>query len=318
MTVAGSATRPREYYMGTTGGGVFKTTDGGETWVPVTDKYFGGTIGAIGGERIEPGRRLRRHRRVRHSRQRLARRRHVQVDERRQDVELRRAQRLRGRSRACASTHAIPNIVYAAVLGHVWAPNSERGIYKIDRRRHALAAGSLPQRLHGRHRPRDGSVQPAACSTPRSGRRGARRGRSSSGGAGSGIFKITDGGEHWTEITRTTGLPHGIIGQHRARGVAGEAASGSGRSSRRTPAACFAPTTAARRGRARTTSASCASARGTTRASSPTRRTPIACTCSTCTPSARTMAARRSTRPSSTPARRQSRPVDRARTIRSG
>src|SRR6185312_14007825 len=46
-TVAGSAARPNEYYMGTTGGGVFKTTDGGETWNPVTDKYFGGTIGAI-------------------------------------------------------------------------------------------------------------------------------------------------------------------------------------------------------------------------------------------------------------------------------
>ena len=47
VTVAGSTSRPNEYYMGTTGGGVFKTTDGGETWVPVTDKYFGGTIGAV-------------------------------------------------------------------------------------------------------------------------------------------------------------------------------------------------------------------------------------------------------------------------------
>ena len=36
-----------EYYFGTTGGGVFKTTDGGMTWSPVTDKYFGGTIGSI-------------------------------------------------------------------------------------------------------------------------------------------------------------------------------------------------------------------------------------------------------------------------------
>ena len=33
--------------MGTTGGGVFKTTDGGINWQPMTDKYFGGTIGAI-------------------------------------------------------------------------------------------------------------------------------------------------------------------------------------------------------------------------------------------------------------------------------
>ena len=30
----------------TTGGGVCNTTDGGDNWAPVTDKYFGGTIGA--------------------------------------------------------------------------------------------------------------------------------------------------------------------------------------------------------------------------------------------------------------------------------
>ncbi|HMI46856.1 MAG TPA: hypothetical protein VK491_11870, partial [Gemmatimonadaceae bacterium] len=48
VAAAGSSKRPNEYYFGTTGGGVFKTTDGGITWTPVTDKYFGGTIGAIG------------------------------------------------------------------------------------------------------------------------------------------------------------------------------------------------------------------------------------------------------------------------------
>jgi photosystem II stability/assembly factor-like uncharacterized protein len=47
VAVAGSSTRPGEYYMGTTGGGVFKTTDGGESWAPVSDKYCGGTIGAV-------------------------------------------------------------------------------------------------------------------------------------------------------------------------------------------------------------------------------------------------------------------------------
>jgi hypothetical protein len=47
VAAAGSVQRPLEYWMGTTGGGVFKTTDGGMSWQPVTDKYFGGTIGAI-------------------------------------------------------------------------------------------------------------------------------------------------------------------------------------------------------------------------------------------------------------------------------
>jgi photosystem II stability/assembly factor-like uncharacterized protein len=35
----------------------------------------------------------------------------------------------------------------------------------------------------------------------------------SSGGPGSGLFKSTDGGEHWTEITRNPGLPAGMIGR---------------------------------------------------------------------------------------------------------
>ena len=47
VAVAGSAARPDEYYMGTTGGGVWKTTDGGKTAEPVSDGYFGGSIGAI-------------------------------------------------------------------------------------------------------------------------------------------------------------------------------------------------------------------------------------------------------------------------------
>lgn len=41
VAVAGSAARQNEYWMGTTGGGVFKTVDGGLSWAPVTDRYFG-------------------------------------------------------------------------------------------------------------------------------------------------------------------------------------------------------------------------------------------------------------------------------------
>src|SRR4051794_14450144 len=37
IAVAGSSARPREYYFGATGGGLWKTTDGGTTWNPVTD-----------------------------------------------------------------------------------------------------------------------------------------------------------------------------------------------------------------------------------------------------------------------------------------
>src|SRR3989475_2750608 len=33
-----------------------------------------------------------------------------------------------------------------------------------------------------------------------------------SGGQGGGLFKSTDGGEHWTEITHNPGLPAGLLG----------------------------------------------------------------------------------------------------------
>ncbi|MEP6779147.1 MAG: glycosyl hydrolase, partial [Gemmatimonadaceae bacterium] len=54
VTVAGSVARPKEYYFGTTGGGVWKTVDGGTTSTPVTDAYFGGTIGAVAIQESNP------------------------------------------------------------------------------------------------------------------------------------------------------------------------------------------------------------------------------------------------------------------------
>src|SRR6266508_2833100 len=46
--VTGTADQPLVYYLGATGGGVWKTTDGGLTWEPVSDKYFtAASIGAI-------------------------------------------------------------------------------------------------------------------------------------------------------------------------------------------------------------------------------------------------------------------------------
>ncbi|KPK93233.1 glycosyl hydrolase, partial [bacterium SM23_31] len=46
--VAGIASQPSTFYMGSTGGGVWKTTDYGQSWVNVSDGYFEtGSIGAI-------------------------------------------------------------------------------------------------------------------------------------------------------------------------------------------------------------------------------------------------------------------------------
>src|SRR5262249_26742972 len=39
--------KPMQFYFGATGGGVWKTTDGGATWDSASDGFFGGSIGAI-------------------------------------------------------------------------------------------------------------------------------------------------------------------------------------------------------------------------------------------------------------------------------
>ena len=52
--VAGVVGQPLVFYMGATGGGVWKTLDAGLTWEPVSDKYF--TAGSVGAIAVEIGR----------------------------------------------------------------------------------------------------------------------------------------------------------------------------------------------------------------------------------------------------------------------
>ena len=48
QAVAGSTSRPLEHYFGATGGGLWKTTDGGQTWAPVTDGQLNSSsVGAV-------------------------------------------------------------------------------------------------------------------------------------------------------------------------------------------------------------------------------------------------------------------------------
>ncbi|MFL5607395.1 MAG: WD40/YVTN/BNR-like repeat-containing protein [Gemmatimonadaceae bacterium] len=210
VAVAGSAARPNEYYMGTTGGGVFKSLDGGQSWAPVTDKYFGGTIGAIAVAPSNPdvvyvgGGEYPMRGNVSHGEGVWK-----STDAGRTWSSLG-LQLTRQISRV--RVHPTnPDIVYVAAQGNVWAPTPDRGIFrsrdggrswqKILFRNDSTGAADLVMD------PSNPNVLYAAF---------WQAGRTPwmlvSGGAGSAIFKTTNGGDTWQDITRNPGLPAGILG----------------------------------------------------------------------------------------------------------
>src|ERR1019366_7121950 len=55
VAVAGVATQPSTYYFGATGGGIWKTTDSGATWVSVSDGQLkSGSVGALAVSESDP------------------------------------------------------------------------------------------------------------------------------------------------------------------------------------------------------------------------------------------------------------------------
>jgi photosystem II stability/assembly factor-like uncharacterized protein len=210
VAVAGSAARVAEFWMGTTGGGVYKSTDGGNTWMPSGEKYFGGTIGAIGVSESNPDI-------VYVGTGEWGIRGNVSAGDgvwKTTDagktwthVGLEKAGQI-SRVRVHPSN---PDIVYAAVLGDAWGPSAERGVFKSTdggkNWRKVLfrndSTGSIDMILD----PSDASVIYASLWQA-----GRKPWQLVSGGAGSGIFKSTDAGEHWLEITRNPGLPSGLLG----------------------------------------------------------------------------------------------------------
>ena len=211
--VAGSDQRPLEYYFGATGGGLWKTTDGGTTWRPMTDgQITSGSVGAVAvcaadpdvvyigtGETQLRGN-IQQGDGVYKSTDAGATWEHLGL------VETQNIARIRIHPDDC-------DVAWVAAFGQHSTENPERGVYKTTDGGESwdltlfksAKAGATDLVMD----PNDPDVLYATIWEA-----WRKSWGMSSGGMDSGLWKSTDGGETWTDITGTLGLePAGPIGK---------------------------------------------------------------------------------------------------------
>ncbi|WP_040005841.1 VPS10 domain-containing protein [Fibrisoma limi] len=212
LGVAGSPIRKQEYYFGAVGGGLWKTADGGTTWSPVTDGQIrSSSVGAVAVAESNPdvvyiG-----------TGETQFRGNIMQGDGVYKSVDAGKTWKNVG----LTNTQAIarirvhptnPNIAYVAALGHPYGPNEERGIFRTT------DGGITWQKILYKGDKAGGAdliidrTNPNVIyatiwqvyRTPW---------KMWGGGGASGLFKSTDGGDTWTELTRKPGMPKGAVGK---------------------------------------------------------------------------------------------------------
>ncbi|HYT67711.1 MAG TPA: hypothetical protein VEL51_14875 [Vicinamibacterales bacterium] len=212
IAASGVKGRPKEAYSGQTGGGLWKTVDGGETWLPVTDgQIHSSSVGAVAvsetnpdlvwigmGEQcirgnIQPGDGI-----------------YKSTDGGKTWTHM-------GFKESDAISRirihpTNPDIVFVADFGRYGIPSDERGVYKTS------DGGKTWRKVLFRDN-KTGAVDIAIDRNNPNVIYAALweayrvEYSMSSGGPGSGLFKSTDGGETWKEITRNPGMPAGMIGK---------------------------------------------------------------------------------------------------------
>ena len=238
VAVAGVPSQPDTYYFGAVGGGVFKTTDSGLTWVPVSDGQFKtGSVGALAVADSDPN--------IIYAGmgEACVRGNATHGDGVYKSADAGRTWRNVGLEDSyhigAVRVHPKnPDIVYVAALGHLWGPNEMRGVYRTTDGgatwkqvlKRSNTAGAVDIAMD----PNNPRVLYAALWEI-----SRKPWRMDSGGPGSGLFKSTDGGDTWTEISHAPGLPQRSTRPHRRHDLTGQSGArvgvGGGRRRRSVP-----------------------------------------------------------------------------------
>lgn len=210
-SVTGVSGKPNLFYMGATGGGVWKTQDGGQSWNNISDGYFGGSIGAVAvsdsdpniiyvgtGEKTVRGNVSPGFGGVFKS---------YDAGKTWENVGLPNAGQI-GQIRIHPKD---PDIVFVAVIGNLFADSKDRGVYK------SMDGGKNWNKVlysNARSGAVDITFEPGNARVLYASTWNIRRTpfSLSSGGDSSGLWKSTDMGETWKNISRNKGLPEGVIG----------------------------------------------------------------------------------------------------------
>jgi photosystem II stability/assembly factor-like uncharacterized protein len=204
-TVAGVADNPLLYYMGSTGGGVWKTENAGTTWSNITDEHFKvGTIGAVAvsdsdhnvlyvgtGESPIRGVTTSQGDGVWKSTDAGKTWKHIGLEK-------------SGQISRIKIHPGNPDIAWVAVQGQIWSPNDERGIFRTEDGgvswKHVLKVSAKTGASDLRLDPTNPRILYAAMWN-----HGRKPWFIHSGGTDGGIYKSVDGGDSWNKLSG--GLP---------------------------------------------------------------------------------------------------------------